>query len=318
LDPNLLLQGFAGGCFAARQLSSEIARILASSMNDGDEPRSTVVHIYASLERLAQSLSKESVRTTELVSHFVRGFNSVEATMDFVDVGDENGLICQKMTGDNPPLYTANNCTDKIRFFLKLSICQAIIVGLDTIESENEFLSTLSLDDLGNSEICLLEPPTSDDTEDFEPLNIIIPFTTASLTGLFVPKTPSTSHKLSYVDIVKYTSPKRNTESGETGTASARKVSNASTVSTQADDELSNATKDYELKPASGNSKPFFDEDASNLESELSELSCTLRQRKVRMESRRKESQSKKPDNGLFAVVPCPKEEPDRSISSFI
>lgn len=309
------MQGFAGGCFAARQLSSEIARILASTRNDGDEPPSTVVHIYASLERLAQSLSKESIRTAELVSHFVRGFNSVEATMDFVDVGDENGLICQKMIGKNP-LYTAKNSTDQIRFFLKLSICQAIIVGLDTIDSENEFLSTLSLDDLGNSEICLLKPPTSDDTEDFEPLNLIIPFTTASLTGLFVPKTPSTSHKLSYVDIVKYTSPKRNTESGDTGTGSARKVSNASTVSTQADDELSNATKDYELKPTSGNSKPFFDEVTSNLESDFSELSSTLRQRKVRMEGRRKDSQPKKPDNGLFAIVPCPKEEPDRSISS--
>ena len=190
-----------------------------------------------------------------------------------------------------------------------------MIIGLDSTGSENEFLSTLSLDDLGNSEIYLLKPPTSDDTEDFEPLNLTIPYTTASLSGLFVPKTPRTSHKLSYVDIVKYTSPKRNTESGETGTGSARKVSNASTVSTQADDELSNATKDYELKPASGTSKPFFEEATSNLESELSKLSCTLRQRKVRMDTRRKDSHSKKTDNGLFAVVQCPKEEPDRSIA---
>jgi hypothetical protein len=68
-------------------------------MTEGAETPLTLIHIYASLERLAQSLSKESIRTTELVSHFVRGFNSVEATMDFVDIGDENGLISQKMTG---------------------------------------------------------------------------------------------------------------------------------------------------------------------------------------------------------------------------
>jgi len=65
----------------------------------GDECPPTFVHIYASLEHLAQTLSKESIRTTELVSHFVRGFNSVEATMDFIDIGDENGFISQKMTG---------------------------------------------------------------------------------------------------------------------------------------------------------------------------------------------------------------------------
>jgi len=99
LDPNLLLQGFAGGCFAARRLVGELSRVLPSSLTDGDESLPTLVHIYASLERLAQSLSKESIRTTELVSHFVRGFNSVEATMDFIDIGDENGLIFQKMTG---------------------------------------------------------------------------------------------------------------------------------------------------------------------------------------------------------------------------
>ena len=99
MDPNLLLQGFAGGCSAARQLLGEISQVLLSSMVNGDESPPTLVHIYGSLERLAQTLSKQSIRTTELVSHFVRGFNSVEATMDFIDIGDENGLISQKMTG---------------------------------------------------------------------------------------------------------------------------------------------------------------------------------------------------------------------------
>lgn len=315
MDPNLLLQGFAGGCFAARHLIGEISQILPSSMINQNEPPSTLVHIYASLERLAQSLSKESIRTTELVSHFVQGFNSVEATMDFVDIGDEDGLIRQKMTGDNAPPPSAKFDADQIRFFLRLSICQFIVLGLESTESENEFLNALSKEELGISEICLLKPPASDDMEDIEPIALNIPFTIASLKGLFVPKIPNPCHKLSYVDIVKYGSPPRNAGAGETGTVIGRKVSNASTVSTQADEELSNDTN--ELKPTSGDSKALFDENTSNLESDYSELSCTLRQRKLRMETRRKESQSKKHDNGLLAVVPCPKEEPDRSISLF-
>lgn len=216
-----------------------------------------------------------------------------------------------------PESLGADDGTDQFQFFLKLSICQFIVLGLDNNESETDFLNSLSQEDLGSSEICLLRSPSSDDTEDFPSTSLRIPFTTASLRGLFIPKTPTTCHKLSYVDIVKYTSPRRNAEAGETGTIIGRKVSNSGTMSTQADDELSNDTKDYDLKPASSNSKALFDENTSNLESDFSELSCTLRQRKLRMGPRRKESQSKKHDNGLLAIVPCPKEEPDRSSSRF-
>jgi len=193
-----------------------------------------------------------------------------------------------------------------------------MVLGLDAIELENEFLHALSEEHLGRTKICLLNHPASDDTQNIQPLSLNIPYTTASLKGLFVPKTLSASHKRSYVDIVKYTSPKRTAGCGEAENAIGRKVSNASTVSTQADDEVSNNTKDYDLKPASRVSRTFFDENTSNLDSDFSELSCTLRQRKLRMETRRKENQSKKHDNELLAMVQCPNEEPDRSITRFL
>ena len=193
-----------------------------------------------------------------------------------------------------------------------------MVLGLAITESENEFLNGLSEENLHRTKLCLLKRPGSDDSEAFQATNLKIPYTTVSLKGLFVPKTLNTSHKLSYVDIVKYTSPKRTAESREVGNAMGRKVSNASTVSTQADDEISNDTKDYDLKPAYRVSKAFLEQNTSNLDSDFSELSCTLRRRKVRMETRRKESQSNKHDNGLLAIVPCPKEEPDRSISPFV
>ena len=62
----------------------------------------TIVHVYASLEHtLVQSLARES-RKPELVSHFIRGFNSINGTMDFVDIGDEGGLMCEKLRGAFP------------------------------------------------------------------------------------------------------------------------------------------------------------------------------------------------------------------------
>ena len=59
----------------------------------------TIVHVYDSLERLVQSLARESFRKTELISHFIRGFNSISGNMDFVDIGDEGGLMSEKLTG---------------------------------------------------------------------------------------------------------------------------------------------------------------------------------------------------------------------------
>ena len=61
----------------------------------------TIVHVYASLERLIQSFSLGGyvLRRSELVSHFIRGFNSVSGTMNFVDIGDEGSLMYEKLRG---------------------------------------------------------------------------------------------------------------------------------------------------------------------------------------------------------------------------
>jgi hypothetical protein len=60
-----------------------------------------IVHVYASFERLIQSFSfgRYGIRKSELVSHFIRGFNSVSGTMDFVDIGDEGSLMSEKLRG---------------------------------------------------------------------------------------------------------------------------------------------------------------------------------------------------------------------------
>lgn len=71
-------------------------------MKEEDAAVFTIVHVYASLERLVQSLARESLRKSELVSHFIRGFNSISGTMDFVDIGDEGSLMCEKLKGFPP------------------------------------------------------------------------------------------------------------------------------------------------------------------------------------------------------------------------
>jgi hypothetical protein len=73
-----------------------VSQILPKSMNKDGITVFTSVHIYASLERLEQSLARESSRKTELVSHFIRGFNSISGTMDFVDIGED---VSEKITG---------------------------------------------------------------------------------------------------------------------------------------------------------------------------------------------------------------------------
>jgi len=91
-----------------------------------------------------------------------------------------------------------------------------------------------------------------------------------------------------------------------------RKVSVASTASTQADDERSYNTKDS-VRKGSYQSKTLFHH--TFLSSDISELSCGSEQRKVGIENSKQEMQAKSYDNGLLAIVPCPREAPERSTS---
>lgn len=44
-------------------------------------------------------MGRDSHRRAELVSHFIKGFNSISGLMDLIDVGDETDLIRSKITG---------------------------------------------------------------------------------------------------------------------------------------------------------------------------------------------------------------------------
>jgi hypothetical protein len=99
LAPDLLLQGYAGGCHAARQLRRELDSAIPGHMKTTADDIMISAHIYASFQRLEQSVARESLRRTELVSHFIRGFNSITGMMNIVDVGDEEDLMRTKITG---------------------------------------------------------------------------------------------------------------------------------------------------------------------------------------------------------------------------
>lgn len=213
----------------------------------------TIIHIYASLERLVQSLARESLRKTELVLHFIRGFNSISGTMDFVDIGDEGGLMSEKMTGLFLLESFISLSKDQIQSFLALPACRFMILGLDNSEAYNDFFSSVANRDSPHCEICLLRPPFPEVEEDDQRwMHPKFRFSQSSLKGLFVPKSSANRHRLSYVDIVKHASPKANANKTEDPISSIipRKVSNASTISTQADEEWSDESKEFESKPS--------------------------------------------------------------------
>lgn len=57
------------------------------------------VRVYANRHRLEQTF-RESISKTELIAHFISGFNSVSGMMDFVDIGDEAGTTTEKVKGN--------------------------------------------------------------------------------------------------------------------------------------------------------------------------------------------------------------------------
>jgi hypothetical protein len=190
-----------------------------------------------------------------------------------------------------------------------------MVLALDSSETYDGCFKSIANRNTPPCEICLLRPPLSEENEDDQRwIDLKFRFSQASVNGLFVPKITATTHRLSYVDIVKHTSPKANALKDEDSlTPAPRKVSNASTISTQADEECSEEAKEQESKSLRSVSKHYPD-DMTSVESDFSELACTTKQRKIRMENRKKEIQAKKHDIGLLAVVHCPRDEPDRSM----
>ena len=186
-----------------------------------------------------------------------------------------------------------------------------MILGLENPEIYDDFFKSNKNSQF--CEICLLRSTLSGNDEDAQRRKES-GFTQASFKGLFVPKINPRTHRLSYVDIVKHTSPKRDaTKTDDLMVIAARKVSNASTISTQADEESLDDIKETESKVLQRMTKPSHQDDTNSLASDILELAYTTKQRKIRIESRKRELQSKKNDIGLLAVIPCPREEPDRS-----
>lgn len=141
--------------------------------------------------------------------------------------------------------------------------------------------------------------------------------------GLFVPQKANTETALSYVDVVQKpsqtTAPEKKTEPSPFKPTGIRKVSNASTVSTKADEEWRgspwDSDKDLEIRVSEKRIKHTSHGDFETLDPDFlhSELSHSTTKRKNRIEGRRKDGLAKKIDIGLLATVPCPREEPDRS-----
>jgi len=193
-----------------------------------------------------------------------------------------------------------------------------MILGLDESDTYGSCLDAVATRDYPPCEICLLRAPDSEEEEDDLHWNFInFSFLRATLTGLFVPKFVPSPHRITYVDIVQrhVSSNVAEVKTEDSLPLPPRKVSNASTVTTQADEEISAIAPDLERATSYGARKTSHHDDLTTMNSDFLELACSTQRRKMRIESRKKEFEAKKHDIGLLAVIPCPRDEPDRSTS---
>jgi hypothetical protein len=258
-------------------------------------------------------VGRDSHRRTELVLHFIRGFNSISGLMDLVDVGDETDRIPSKITGMAFSLsFHLTFVSDQIFAFSKSSGCCFFLLGIDSTDTYKASLEAITTRSNPPCGLCLIRL-SSDDANDQGVDSFNDQFDQLAFDGLFVPRDKTTSSRLSYVDIVQKPSaaiPEKLQKPIVFPSLGARKVSNASTVSTQAEDDwcvpaVSKETDENLCTNA---------EDFASVVSDYSvDLSYSTSKRKKRMESRRKEILTKKFDIGLLATVKCPREEPDRS-----
>lgn len=208
---------------------------------------------------------------------------------------------------------------DQVRNFIKLPACQFLLLGVDSIEAYYDSLKYTTSHDTTKPKICILRLPASENQDDNRGLAPGSAFSEYLIKGLFVPKDRTDQHRLSYVDIVQRQAKATSHEANSVALVpfGTRKISNASTVSTQAEDEWLTRTKGSERKVSCNPPKTSNQDDFMSINSDFSELACTTKQRKIRMDNRKKEVQAVKHDNGLLAQIPCPTEEPDRSGSRF-
>jgi hypothetical protein len=242
--------------------------------------------------------------------------------MNLVDVGDEEDLIRSKITGIPQDGFHLTSVIDQMSAFAKLPSCCGFILGLDHPDSYEASLEALrSRTDTFGGVYLIRQSPLAGDSTDQEVDCLSSQFEQISLEGVFVSRSRTNSNRLSYVDIVQ----KPPTGAGGKVEKSVvfpslgtRKVSNASTVSTQAEDDWCIPVEETKPRPSDN----MFDnilknrspEDLGSVISDYSsDLSHSTSKRKKRMDGRRKDTLAKKLDIGLLATIPCPSEEPDRS-----
>jgi hypothetical protein len=207
-----------------------------------------------------------------------------------------------------------------------------MILGLGDPVAFKDCLMSLANREPTACQICLLRLPLAETTALRDPsstINLNAKVETIAFQGLFVPLNTNSGNTLSYVDVVQKLSPKNAPDEKKKKQAvlaptAMRKVSNASTVSTQAEDEWTYGCSSWDHDPSEQHLHLRVNEKTQKHRSQAdfegpdpdffgSELSQSTTKRKTRMDGRRKDSLAKKIDIGLLATMPCPREEPDRS-----
>jgi hypothetical protein len=263
-----------------------------------------IVYVIANVSEMAKQL--ESDRSADIVTQFIRGFNSHCGPIKFIDVGLDP-IIKQKMLFGMNTLSSHLTQLEQIGCFLNLASCRYLILGVQP-HKFMEFVKSALLKQSKTRHVIFLGRPGTQEAGDQFPnefghriRNISVrrvfsaPFSAPSPPPILAPNDSRGRESRSYVEIVQNNVsafvPEGNGDMARAPPMDLRKVSGSSTGSSQPDE-------------------------ITNLEGGLSDLSLTTRRRQSRMENRRREkarNSENKRDNGLLAVIPCPTEEPDKS-----
>ncbi|EXJ55639.1 hypothetical protein A1O7_08568 [Cladophialophora yegresii CBS 114405] len=140
----LLSRGEDGGKEAANMIFDNVTAFIAEHLHHLDSPK-IVTKIYANFKTLSEHLAKLKVVEKQAVfDEFVRGMNSAQLLLDFVDAGTQ-------------PESTREKVTDQFKVSLYDCHCHQVILGCSSNRQYTRLLEETIKDPYVSNHITLLE-----------------------------------------------------------------------------------------------------------------------------------------------------------------
>jgi hypothetical protein len=143
-EPDLLAKGEVGGKEAAALLHSNLIDFASTHLDCLPEVR-VAARIYADVAKLADKLIKcKEIDGATVLQDFIRGFNGSRLLFDFVDTGEKEDAVGDKLS-------------ENLRMSLHDCHCHALVLGCSHNSEYAEVIQEVSCDDETADRLVLLE-----------------------------------------------------------------------------------------------------------------------------------------------------------------